>query len=361
FCNTQYALAHPRLQKLEAAQAEQQRLYNQASEYYNRMTEMQSELDRANQEAEQCRAENATLRQSLDNLLAKLGSDDAAAAANDNDDDEEGADEGDGEGQSEDEEDDDEDQRDAPDGGENGAGDDDDAADSDSASTRCRRRRRLQKRRQRRQEIQLQRQEQRADLIRRLLDAEAARRELEELRSRQEQFESHARAEAASRLELENELSAVRAEQATLREDRDKACTELKVLRDYFKDRECEWQRRLGQQELTRQSDASATASAQQRLDEQRAEIDQLRARLEATQSELAEAERVHRRRIGDLEKRAHDSWLAAKAAERQLSEVKDDNSALRAKLTALGSRPPPAPMFSIGRPSSRSSVGSDR
>lgn len=44
----------------------------------------------------------------------------------------------------------------------------------------------------------------------------------------------------------------------------------------------------------------------------------------------------AHKAQINTIEMRAHDSWLAAKQAERRLEEAKSEASVLRKKLTSL-------------------------
>lgn len=64
-----------------------------------------------------------------------------------------------------------------------------------------------------------------------------------------------------------------------------------------------------------------------------RSQNDQLRAEIDA-QIE------THKAQINAAESRSHDSWLAAKQAERRLEEVRAEASVLRRKLTALLTNP---------------------
>lgn len=60
-----------------------------------------------------------------------------------------------------------------------------------------------------------------------------------------------------------------------------------------------------------------------------RSQNEQLRAEIEAQSI-------THKAQINTVEMRAHDSWLAAKQAERRLDEAKSEASVLRKKLTSL-------------------------
>lgn len=59
-----------------------------------------------------------------------------------------------------------------------------------------------------------------------------------------------------------------------------------------------------------------------------RSQNEQLRAEIEAQSI-------THKAQINAVEMRAHDSWLAAKQAERRLDEAKTEASVLRKKLTS--------------------------
>lgn len=59
------------------------------------------------------------------------------------------------------------------------------------------------------------------------------------------------------------------------------------------------------------------------------AQNEQLRAEIEAQSI-------AHKAQINTVEGRAHDSWLAAKQAERRLEEAKSEATVLRKKLTNL-------------------------
>lgn len=64
-----------------------------------------------------------------------------------------------------------------------------------------------------------------------------------------------------------------------------------------------------------------------------RSQNDQLRAEIEAQSA-------AHKAQINAAESRAHDSWLAAKQAERRLEEAKSEAGVLRKKLTSLSFNP---------------------
>lgn len=64
-----------------------------------------------------------------------------------------------------------------------------------------------------------------------------------------------------------------------------------------------------------------------------RSQNDQLRAEIDAQSA-------AHKAQINAAESRAHDSWLAAKQAERRFEEIRSEAAILRRKLTSLSSNP---------------------
>lgn len=67
----------------------------------------------------------------------------------------------------------------------------------------------------------------------------------------------------------------------------------------------------------------------QEDIQKLRSQNDELRAEIEAQSA-------AHKAQINAAEVRAHDSWLAAKQAERRLEEARSEASVLRKKLTSL-------------------------
>ena len=72
------------------------------------------------------------------------------------------------------------------------------------------------------------------------------------------------------------------------------------------------------------------------------------RSQIEDLKQEINKAERDFRAQIASNEKKAHENWLATRAAERELKEARMECTMLRQKLTELERRPMPG---SIIRP----------
>lgn len=56
--------------------------------------------------------------------------------------------------------------------------------------------------------------------------------------------------------------------------------------------------------------------------------------------AEIEAQSAAHKAQINATESRAHDSWLAAKQAERRLEEARSEAGVLRKKLTSLSFNP---------------------
>ena len=68
-------------------------------------------------------------------------------------------------------------------------------------------------------------------------------------------------------------------------------------------------------------------------------EVEVLRAQTESLKRELSASERDFRAQIAANEKKAHENWLAARAAERELKEARHEGGVLRQKMADLERR----------------------
>lgn len=63
---------------------------------------------------------------------------------------------------------------------------------------------------------------------------------------------------------------------------------------------------------------------------------DAFRSQNDALRAEMEAQIAAHKAQIGTLENRAHETWLAARQADRRYEEVRAEAAALRRKLTAI-------------------------
>lgn len=197
--------------------------------------------------------------------------------------------------------------------------------------------------------------ERRHSELKELLDATQARRERDQAEEQcrklqvqldelQEKLQSQEAQVESMRKELESSVA--------IKVESERKCaeaqTKLEVLTEYFKDREVQLQKEVGLQEVQRrqrEADASSTAQHVAVLEQQ---CQSLQSQLDSLRKEMQLTERNYKNQVTDQEKRAHDNWLAARAAERKLEDANRELSALRQRLTLaereLQQRPPMLP-----------------
>lgn len=116
--------------------------------------------------------------------------------------------------------------------------------------------------------------------------------------------------------------------------ERDEAVKNLEVLTKYFKEREVEMQKELGAQQVRRIQKEEDASSLEKRLQDLEQQNESYRSQCESMRKELADSERCFKSQMAALEKRAHDSWVAARNFERDVVELKNVSAFLRQKLT---------------------------
>lgn len=84
---------------------------------------------------------------------------------------------------------------------------------------------------------------------------------------------------------------------------------------------------------MKQQGESTTTVDKIRSLQE---DIQKLTSQNDALRAEIEAQSQAHKAQINAAEVRAHDSWLAAKQAERRLEEARSEASILRKKLTSL-------------------------
>ncbi|CAH8522449.1 unnamed protein product [Heterobilharzia americana] len=151
--------------------------------------------------------------------------------------------------------------------------------------------------------------------------------------------EAKAKNEYNLRIEIESKLEEIERENSILKANH----TQLEQERiqpkrswtfsGYFKERELELQRDLGKHVVVGSESSEALMHIRKRNQELEAEVKVLREQMSALRRELAETERTSRRQISELDKRSHENWLAARASDHQIQELREENASLRQKL----------------------------
>lgn len=187
-----------------------------------------------------------------------------------------------------------------------------------------------------------------------LLDATQARKErdqLEEqrqqLRAQLDEMQEQLRAQQVRVESLEKELEKSAEAKAEAERQSAEARTKLDVLSNYFKDREVQLQKEVGMQEVERRQRETEASTVTQQLTLLEQQCQSYKSQLSSLRQEMELSDRNYKNQVADQEKRAHENWLAARAAERKLEEANRDRTALRQRLTLLErelQQPPPLP-----------------
>ncbi|KAG0409938.1 hypothetical protein HPB47_012944 [Ixodes persulcatus] len=211
--------------------------------------------------------------------------------------------------------------------------------------------------------------------LKELMDLAQVRQDREQARELQQDLEARLEAQKRHLDAREAELTSLRAELAESVRARDEAqqqsreaVTKLEVLSSYFKERELKLQREIGVQEVQRQQKEADVGSATQRLATLEQQSASYRSQLASLKQEMEVSERNYKNQLTEQEKRAHENWLAARAAERKLEDANRETANLRQRLTLLereqmmnkgltqpplphGLLPPPPPLGRLGGP----------
>ncbi|XP_056021137.1 transport and Golgi organization protein 1 homolog isoform X2 [Ostrea edulis] len=152
-------------------------------------------------------------------------------------------------------------------------------------------------------------------------------------------------------LDLERRAENLQSDKMKAERQNSEAQTKLEVLSNYFKQKELELQRELGEQEALKKMNINKLENSDTRTKMMREELDGSKAQIEDLKREILSAERDFRSQIAANEKKAHENWLAARAAERELKESRHEASVLRQKLTDLERRLMQGPPGGLIRP----------
>ncbi|XP_066282010.1 transport and Golgi organization protein 1 homolog isoform X10 [Branchiostoma lanceolatum] len=107
----------------------------------------------------------------------------------------------------------------------------------------------------------------------------------------------------------------------------------LNTLQDYFKEKEVELQRKLGKEEMIRQDVSGKVQDTQEKYKLAREQVELYQNQKDDLLKEMQESERSFRNQIASIEKKAHESWMAARTSEREAQDSKREAASLRQKL----------------------------
>ncbi|GFS89428.1 transport and Golgi organization protein 1 homolog [Nephila pilipes] len=137
-------------------------------------------------------------------------------------------------------------------------------------------------------------------------------------------------------LEAKSEIDKLKLSYNRALQDKTEAQTKLDVLTNYFKDKEIQLQKQLGAQEVFREKREKDADSAERRICLIEQENASYKSQVASMKQEMEETERNLKSQIAVQEKKAHENWIAARASERKLEDMKQEVTQLRQKLTLM-------------------------
>nr|XP_010589388.1 transport and Golgi organization protein 1 homolog isoform X5 [Loxodonta africana] len=151
------------------------------------------------------------------------------------------------------------------------------------------------------------------------------------------------RASMSTKCNLEDQIKKLEEDRDSLQSTRaelEDECKTLKqkveILNELYQQKEMALQKKLSQEEYERQEKEQRLSAADEKALLAAEEVKTYRRRIEEMEDELQKTERSFKNQIATHEKKAHDNWLKARAAERAIAEEKREAANLRHKLLEM-------------------------
>ncbi|XP_065608975.1 melanoma inhibitory activity protein 2 isoform X1 [Cyrtonyx montezumae] len=147
--------------------------------------------------------------------------------------------------------------------------------------------------------------------------------------------ESKAKGELTERIEnLQSEQVSLQSENEHLESEVQKLQQKLKVMTELYQENEMKLHRKLTVEERERLQKEEKLSKVDEKITHAAEELNSYRQRAKDLEEELERTVRSYQNQITSHEKKAHDNWLTARAAERQLNDIRKENAHNRQKLT---------------------------
>ncbi|XP_069493595.1 melanoma inhibitory activity protein 2 isoform X2 [Ambystoma mexicanum] len=149
--------------------------------------------------------------------------------------------------------------------------------------------------------------------------------------------EVKAKEELAERIDhLQKEQNSLNSENSQFEFDVQKLQQKLKVMTEMYQENELKLHRKLTVEEKHRLQKEEKLSKVDEKIYHAAEELHNYRTRAKDLEEELEKTIRSYQSQISSHEKKGHDNWLTARAAERQLNDIKKENAHNRQKLTEL-------------------------
>ncbi|XP_074959551.1 melanoma inhibitory activity protein 2 isoform X2 [Phalacrocorax aristotelis] len=147
--------------------------------------------------------------------------------------------------------------------------------------------------------------------------------------------ENKAKGELTERIEnLQSQQASLQSENERFESEVQKLQQKLKVMTELYQENEMKLHRKLTVEERERLQKEEKLSKVDEKISHAAEELNSYRQRAKDLEEELERTIRSYQNQITSHEKKAHDNWLTARAAERHLSELKKENAHNRQKLT---------------------------
>ncbi|KAM5235480.1 LOW QUALITY PROTEIN: melanoma inhibitory activity protein 2 [Ctenodactylus gundi] len=133
---------------------------------------------------------------------------------------------------------------------------------------------------------------------------------------------------------LQSEQVSLRSENAHFESENQKLQQKLKVMTELYQENELKLHRKLTVEENYRLEKEEKLSKLDEKISHASEELETYRKRAKDLEEELERTVHSYQGQIISHEKKAHDNWLAARTAERNLSDLRKENALNRQKLT---------------------------
>ncbi|XP_023684533.2 cTAGE family member 5 isoform X6 [Paramormyrops kingsleyae] len=135
---------------------------------------------------------------------------------------------------------------------------------------------------------------------------------------------------------LQSEKDSLQAESVMFANETQKLQKKLQIMTEMYQENELKLHRMLTVEGRERLQKEEKLNKADKKISLAAEELSTYRQRAQELEEELEKTNQAYKNQIAAHEKKAHDNWLAARAADRDLADVKRENAHLRQKLTDL-------------------------
>ncbi|KAM6912782.1 cTAGE family member 5 [Xenentodon cancila] len=134
--------------------------------------------------------------------------------------------------------------------------------------------------------------------------------------------------------EMENEKLSLQSDSEHYSDQVQRLQQKLNIMTEMYRENQLKLHRMLTVEEKERLQKEETLNKADKNIAMAMEELNNYRQRAEEMEEELEKTRQSYKTQISAHEKKAHNNWLAARAAERELSDIRRENALFRQKLT---------------------------